>query len=497
MYTLAVPFVQTAKEGGGLKRFAGRGNGAGKHRRSTTVWGALAFAVISLSPGSLPAIPDKTVDHRSNDAPRHLVLCLDGVSYATVEKMMGEGSFRRFQKLARLIAPFPTLTNPGFIEILQPLGAPPSQGYEDYSYDPSSRKMRGGFLARFRRRTFIEGTFRELFDDHPSGLAMTLEYALPPLSPWIEARLSLARAINKFRASDEPIFIAYISSTDPLAHVGGETLVRNFLAHLDRVLEKLIAESGGRIQVTIVSDHGNHFTKYRRVDLSAALRADGFRMERRVTTDRSVVHPRYGLVSCAVLYTAEANEPRVAEVVAHVPGVDFAAYKRGEAIYVVSRRGRARIQRRGDRYRYLVFQGDPLDLQPIRDELCAQGRCDADGFIADADLFAATHSHVYPDPLRRLWEGLTDYVRHPANVIVSLQDGHYEGNDLLDLLAVLRATHGNIRRSQTDGILLTTMGDLPDVLRARDAGQFLFAGTTSRTGDRASPSGTASDGRQR
>lgn len=423
-------------------------------------------------------------DSQQNRVARHLVLCLDGVSYATVEKMVSEGHFPRFTKPTRLIAPFPTLTNPGFMEILEPLGPPLSRGYEDYYYDPSSRKMRGGFLARFRRRTFIEGTFRELFDYHPSGLAMTLEYAVPPLSPWIEARLSLARAIGKFQVSDGPIFIAYISSTDSLAHVGGERWVRSFLAHLDRTLEKLIAESGGRVQVTILSDHGNHFTKYRRVDLSAALRADGFEVEQRVTTDRSVVHPRYGLVGCAVLYTAEANEPRVAEVVAQVPGVDFAAYKRGDLIYVVSRRGRARIERRADRYRYLVFQGDPLGLQPILDELRARGRTDADGFVADADLFAATQGHAYPDPLRRLWEGLTSYVAYPANVIVSLQDGYYAGSDLLDLLAALRATHGSIRQPQTDGVILTTMGKLPDVLRARDAGQLLFGDATPRMGGR-------------
>ncbi|MDW8168191.1 MAG: hypothetical protein RML74_06885 [Acidobacteriota bacterium] len=90
------------------------------------------------------------------------------------------------------------------------------------------------------------------------------------------------------------------------------------------------------------------------------------------------------------------------------------------------------------------------------------------GFVADADLFAATHAHSYPDALRRLWEGLTSYVRHPASVLVSLEDGYYDGSDIFDLLAVLRATHGNLRRAQTEGFVLTTVKPLPEAIRAAD-----------------------------
>ncbi len=415
--------------------------------------------------------PEHT-EHRTRrpgpDSVRHLILSLDGVGYALVEALMREGHFAFFHRPARLIAPFPTLTNPAFIEILKPLGAPPSPGYEDYYYDPTTNALRGGFWQRFRRRTFIEGTFRELFDYHPSGVTMTLEYAAPPLSAWLDAQLSLQKALGRFKRSSDELFIAYVSATDPLAHLGGEGLLRRFLVTLDQKLEQLFIEFGGRVHITLFSDHGNLFARYRRAELQEALRAEGFRLGNRLEGERSVVQPRYGLVGCAVFYIAEAQEPRVAEVLALVPGVDLVAYHRNGMVYVVGPRGRARIERRGDRYRYLTFTGDPLLLMPILDRLRAEGGMDDEGFVTDADLFAATHAHSYPDALRRLWEGLTSSVRYPASVLVSLEDGYYDGSDVFDLFAILRATHGNLRRAQTEGFVLTTVKELPEVIRAAD-----------------------------
>ncbi len=417
-----------------------------------------------------PANPTYTSERAPQPHPplRHFVLSLDGVGYALVEEMWRQGHFAFFHRPTRLIAPYPSLTNPAFIEILRPWGALPSPGYEDYYYDPVANAMRGGFWQRFRRSTFIEGTFRELFDYHPSGWAMTLEYAAPPLSALWDAQLSLRKALAKFRRSSEEVFIAYVSATDPLAHVGGESLVRHFLATVDRKLEQLFLESGGQIHLTLFSDHGNLFARYRRAELQDALRADGFRLGSRLEGERSVVQPRYGLVGCAVFYVAEEQEPRLAEVLSIVPGVDLVAYHRNGMVYIVGPRGRARIERWGDRYRYLTFVGDPLDMNPILERLRAEGRMDEEGFVADADLFAATHAHRYPDALRRLWESLMGPVRHPASVLVSLDDGYYEGSELLDLFAILRATHGNLRRAQTEGFVLTTIRELPEAVRAAD-----------------------------
>jgi hypothetical protein len=271
-----------------------------------------------------------------------------------------------------------------------------------------------------------------------------------------------------FERSTAPIFIAYLGSTDPIAHVGGEWLLRNFLGTLDKTCREILQKSNGQVDITLFSDHGNHFTRYRKANLKPELERLGFRLDDGLKDERSVVQPRYGLVGCAVLYAHEAFKQHVAVVAARTPGVDLAAYKQHDVVYLVARSGRARIEHRDGYYRYSTDMGDPLQLKPIIAELERRGRVRADGFIADADLFEATHAHVYPDAVRRLWEGLTNHVAHPASVLVSFEDGYYDGSALLDVLAVLRATHGNLRRGQSDGILMTTRRELPEAIRAAD-----------------------------
>lgn len=423
---------------------------------------------ITAKSGPAVMITNESNEVKMNTIKRHLMICVDGVGFSLIRKMYEAGRFRAFKPPARLIAPFPTLTNPGVIEILDPLGAPEARGYEDYYYDPTSDRMRGGFLARFRRKTFIEGTFRELFHYHPSPITMTLEYAVPPLSPWIDARLTLMKIRREFENSTVPRFIAYLGSTDPMAHVSGEWLLLNFLGTLDKVCQEIIHKSKGQVDITLFSDHGNHFTRYRKVNLEPELRRLGFRLDDALKDERSVVQPRYGLVGCAILYSHEAYKQHVAVAAARTPGVDLAAYQQGDVVYLVARSGRARIEHRDGYYRYSTDTGDPLRLQPIMAQLQSQGRVRADGFTADADWFAATHQHIYPDAVRRLWVGVTNHVEHPASVLVSFEDGYYDGSAMLDILAVLRATHGNLRRGQSEGILLTTKQELPEAVRAAD-----------------------------
>ena len=67
-------------------------------------------------------------------------------------------------------------------KILEPAGARMTAGYEDTFYDTEANRMRGGILDRFRSGRFVRGTFRELFDYHPSALKSGLSYAAPPVS---------------------------------------------------------------------------------------------------------------------------------------------------------------------------------------------------------------------------------------------------------------------------------------------------------------------------
>jgi len=429
---------------------------------------AFFFLLTQLAGLQLPARAS-VVPERSEAAVRHLIICVDGVAFSTIEEMRAEGRFKLFRAPSRMIAPFPSLTNLALGEILKPAGAGEPPGYEDNYFDTAKNKMRGGLLDRFRGGRFIKGTFRELFDYHPSAIKSGLGYVAPPASTYLESLTDIVRLKQKFRASREPVFFAYTGASDSLAHLGGERLLKSFLVRLDETVKDLVRDGGGgRIEVTIFSDHGNDFKSYRRVSLKSALRRADFKLDDKIKNDRSVVLPQFGLVGCAVMWTRESNEARLAAVASRVGGVDFAAYEKDGAVYVLNGRGSAILERRGERFRYRAVQGDPLELSPVVDSLRRQGRVDAEDFIADEDWFAVTIESARPDVVRRVFEGVSERVQHRANVLVNFADGYYTGNASLDVFAFLQATHGNLGARQSFGFVLSNARDLPPHLRARD-----------------------------
>ena len=230
---------------------------------------SLVFCVLAilLTATLIPLHISSQVVHKPGA--RHVIICIDGVGISTISKMRAKGHFKMFHPPSRMISTFPSLTNAALSTILEPAGATMSSGYEDNFFDTESNRMRGGILDRFRSGRFVRGTFRELFDYHPSALKSGLGYAAPPLSTYIESRTDLIRLRQKAKNSDQPVFFAYTGATDSLAHLGGEIFLRSFLEGLDGAVEDIVRDSKVPVAVTIFSDHGNHFRKYRRVALKS------------------------------------------------------------------------------------------------------------------------------------------------------------------------------------------------------------------------------------
>ena len=398
---------------------------------------------------------------------RHIIICVDGVGISTISKLRAEGHFKMFRAPSRMITTFPSLTNQAISTVLRPAGAKPANGHEDNYFDIGVNKMRGGLLDRFRGDRFVQGTFRSWFDYHPSAVKSGLGYAAPPLSTYLESLSDLIRLNQKAKNNREPVFFAYTGATDSLAHLGGERLLRSFLKNLDSSVESIISNSEEPVVVTIFSDHGNDFRKYRRAKLKAPLRRAGFRIDKKIKDERSIVIPQFGLIGAVVLFTHKANEQRLASLTASVAGVDFATYEREGIVYLVSRDGQATIEKRGTDYRYRAANGDPLQLLPAVEALASQTKS-TDGFFSDADWFEATHQRDRPDAVRRIYEGVTAGVANQGNVIVNLEDGYYSGSALLDVFAVLQATHGNLGREQSLGFVMSTEKELAPYIRAED-----------------------------
>lgn len=404
-----------------------------------------------------------------SSTPRRLVLALDGVPYKTVAALRAEGRFSYFKEPARMISTFPSLTNPAMIEILK---AEDSPGYEDHYYDRASNRLLGNIQNRLQGGKFIHGTFRETFDYHAPAFEGAFAYVAAPVGAMSVAQLDLSAFRYAFKKSDSSVFVGYIGETDSLAHLGGEEALKSFLRTLDRAIQELILESernGGRLEVGMFSDHGNHYIEYHQVKLNDVINGAGFVTEKSIKSARSVVLPKYGLVGSSMLFTAPENRARLAEVCATAAGVDFAVYQPGEKmIELISSRGRARIRREGERYQYEDLSGDPLGLRALIGAMTACGAMDAAGFASRDDWWQATRSHRYADPLRRLFDGFESHVKNRADVIVSYEDGYQLGSPFLSFFARLRATHGNLLRGETEGFAISTHRDLGEAVRGSD-----------------------------
>ncbi len=407
--------------------------------------------------------------HGAGPAARRLVIVLDGVPFGTIAELRAEGRFRRFRAPAQMVSTFPSLTNPAMIEILQ---APASPGYEDHYYDRERNRLLGTIQDRLQGERFIHGTFRETFDYHAPAFKGALGYVAAPLGAMMLAQVDLSAFRDAFHQAEQPLFVGYIGETDSLAHLGGERPLKAFLRTLDRTVEELIDEAereGGRLEVEMFSDHGNRYDEYRHVGLNDALRRAGFVTEKSVLSERSVVLPKHGLVGASVLFTRPESRARVAEVCAATEGVDFAVWPAGDdRLELVAARGRARILRAGDRFRYEDAGGDPLSLNGIVQRLHAEGRTDAQGFASRDDWWRATQDHLYADPLRRLFDGFQRHIQNRADVIVSYRDGYLIGSPVLSVFANMRATHGNLLRGESIGFAISTRQDLPSMIRGAD-----------------------------
>ena len=406
---------------------------------------------------------------QSKLASRRLVLVLDGVPYETIAELKAEGCFSRFKQPARMVSTFPSLTNPAMVEILHHDDSP---GYEDHFYDRERNRLLGTIQDRLQGQKFIAGTFRQTFDYHADAFKGALGYVAAPIGTATLAQIDLMELRHAFRESDAPLFVGYIGETDSLAHLGGKENLKTFLQTVDRTMDELIAEaeqSGGHLEVEMFSDHGNRYDTYKHVKLNDALKQAGFVTEKTVKDERSVVLPKHGLVGSSMMFTQPQNRARVAEVGAATTGVDFAVYRSDEnTIELISRRGRARVMRNGDRFKYEDLGGDPLKLATIIETMRTSGVMDAEGFASADDWFVATLDHGYVDPLRRLFDGFTKHVKTLADVIVSYEDGYLLGSPMLTFLAEMRATHGNLLRGETEGFAMSTRQELGVAVRGHE-----------------------------
>jgi hypothetical protein len=412
--------------------------------------------------------------------PRRLLLCLDGVPFDVVTGAKARGLFDNFREPARLLSPFPTLTN---VALAQMLGATPPNGYESLYFDREARELRGGVRKYIGRRTpdKIPSSYMDELD-YQEPLAFEFLIYVATDAVW---RADMRRFRERFRSTPPTRdFFGFLKATDGLLHIGGPERLTVALRSLDRLLRDIQAECGSETEVVLFSDHGMNLEENRRVHLLTHLKRSGYEVVnnmRRPRGRRRVSAPAFGLCGYAALYCGEETDgAELADALRGLEGVDFSVRRdesEGGAV-VAGARGVALVRReeRGGEtfYSYEQRDGDPLNLSDVVRALGDEGLADARGFAPDAAWLARTWRHAYPDAPANLYESVySPRVRHTADVLVSLSDGYYYGADAFSRMVRLLATHGNALRSSSTAFLMSTHRDFPSHVRSTAARPFL------------------------
>jgi hypothetical protein len=384
----------------------------------------------------------------SQSQPRRLLLCLDGVPHKLIEAAKSRGLFDSFRAPARLLSPFPTMTN---VALSAMLGASPPAGYESLYFDRSAGELRGGIRKYLGRRTPDKIPSSYMDDlDYQEPLPFEFLIYVAPEKIW---RADMQRFRERFRSAPQNRdYFAFLKATDGLLHAQGPERLAIALESLDKILREIRQFCGDEIEIVMFSDHGMNLEENRRANLTSTLQRRGFR----------VVIPAFGLCSYAAVYCHDADQiPEIARASAEVTGIDFAVYKDAAAVVIESERGRARIeyQPADESYRYVKVNGDPLDLSSFDD-----------AFATESVWFERTAGHRYPNAVANVYKSLfTPRVKHTADILISLKDGYYCGWSPFGRFVRLAATHGNALQASSNAFLMSTHRQFPPFVRADDA----------------------------
>lgn len=390
-------------------------------------------------------------------APLKVLVCLDGVPLKLLARVRDEGRFRAFHPPAPLISTFPAITE---IMLTEMFGVDPPPGYGLRYYDKAANELRGGIGDA----SSISVWFK-LYDFVTPLMDRGITYMW---GRWSERDLDYLR---KYLArADTGILMMHLDSSDALMHHERAEVTVRWLERLDGILAEFLAKNAGRdVEIVLFSDHGNDMTPTRRIPIEEHMKSLGWRPGSVIEGESGVAILPTGLISTGYVYTP--RKARAAEDIARLRGVELCAYETGGVAVVTGRNGRARIERRrsarGWRYRYETDSGDPLALAPVIAAMRDSGLVDADGFADDRKWFEATLTHEYPDPLNRIYGGVTGHVQNVGDVMMSLEPGWHCGSKALSSFLKFQGTHGSLRKASITGFAISTCRDLPP-LRAEE-----------------------------
>ncbi len=313
----------------------------------------------------------------SNERVPHLVILLDSIPYQRVVDRYNAGEFRWFDAPVKIIPPFPSLTQVCFTELVH---APPLPGFVEEYYDPRENKVRSGLFQHV-------GGYRDPWERYLHDSASYMESGLSYLHPesWYRAELERARATLD-KSPDRTTYV-YLTSASGMVCRLGKPGVDATLDGMAQLCMQLLYERNGAIKISVMADHGHNLMLSENLRLEDSFKQAGFYPAESIHAPNDVVLELTGLVTYASVRTSQAA--KVSDVLLSNPHIQHTFYMDGDKIICRDIQGTATIECRGDsRFRYTVVTKDVLGYTPVVDAMKRENKADADGFIADGDLFS-------------------------------------------------------------------------------------------------------------
>jgi hypothetical protein len=395
----------------------------------------------------------------ANDRVPHLVILLDSVPYQCVAERYAAGEFRWCDPPSKIIAPFPSLTEVCYTELLH---APPLPGAIDQYYSRRNQKVHNGLWDRaiggeqypWERYLHYRSKFSE------EGLAY-----LDP-RPWYQAELERAR--HEMEVSPDRVTVVYLTSASGMACKYGRPGIDQVLDGAARLCLQLLYERHGALKISVMADHGHNLMASKNIDVEKLLKPAGFNITKRLKKPNDVVLEVNGLVTYAAVRTTKPAA--VADQLLTNAGVEFAMYMEGERVILRDAYGASAIDGRTGYIRYQPLTRDVLGYAAIIDAMKSSGKLDADGFAARSAWFAATADAEYPDGPTRAWEAFHERVVDPPEVMFTTHDGYCAGMPSFERFIKIESTHGSLNQINSATFLLTMTHrpEYPTTMPTRD-----------------------------
>jgi hypothetical protein len=395
-----------------------------------------------------------------------LVMAVDGVPLRAMQEARVKGAFADWPEPEPMISAFPSVTNVAFTALFHPFGVDPAGGYEVAHFDVGENKVIGGSPFGYEDRLYA---WRDVFDVTSRTMGSKFKtYTAPKRSS--RHAVDLAEAAL-YESPDKELILAHIGATDAMIHLRGDKAIVNYLMELDDRLAEMkqahLAQTGRRLSVVLLSDHGNSSIKIHKAGgLKKALRRSGLRVAEHLEEPGTVVAPTFGIVGYGALFTHREDAATAGRAVVGNRSVDLAAWlDESHQMIVESNAGGATVRWREDplggwSISYEAGTGDPLELIPVIERLREQGMIDEEGFAHEDDWFDETLYREYPDGMRRLIHSLIGtWVRNYATVVFSLKPGYAWGWTSAHVSSKLsggrlEGTHGGLDADSTVGFIM-------------------------------------------